>query len=106
MIDVAALNDIEDPGSLGVDLNEQGFILVRQGDEVFAFKNSCPHRGIRLEWEPNKFLDFEKQFIQCSTHGALFTLQAGECVAGPCKGQKLQAVPAQVSEGRILIDAG
>jgi nitrite reductase/ring-hydroxylating ferredoxin subunit len=30
--------------------------------------------------------------IQCATHGALFLIESGECVAGPCAGQSLQAL--------------
>jgi len=29
-------------------------------------------------------------------HGALFRIEDGECLQGPCPGQRLSAVPAEV----------
>ncbi len=42
---VCELSDIEDPGSLGFtgeSPGDNGIFLVRQGERVFAWRNSCP----------------------------------------------------------------
>jgi len=41
--------------------------------------------------------------IQCSTHGALFNIETGECLQGPCLGQSLQAIAHEVKDGKICI---
>ncbi len=64
-------------------------LLLAQQDKLYAYKNNCPHLGIPLNWQPDKFLSLEETHIQCSTHGALFTLEEGYCIAGPCSGQSL-----------------
>lgn len=95
------LDEIENPGAKAFDLDDQAIFVVRQGDQVHAYVNSCPHRGIRLEWQPDQFLDYEKQYIQCSTHGALFTLDNGKCIVGPCNGSSLRRVECRVVDGAI-----
>ena len=68
---------------------------VRREGEVFVYLNRCPHRGVALEWQPDQFLDPSASLIQCATHGALFLIESGECVAGPCAGQSLRAIPCR-----------
>ncbi|MDP3847276.1 MAG: Rieske (2Fe-2S) protein [Pseudomonas sp.] len=77
----------------------RGFLLggvklfaVRREGQVYAYQNRCPHRGVPLEWQPDQFLDHSNSLIQCATHGALFLIESGECVAGPCAGQSLKAL--------------
>ncbi|MBA1232842.1 Rieske 2Fe-2S domain-containing protein [Pseudomonas viridiflava] len=78
--------------SRGFNLEGHAFLAVRRQGEVFIYRNRCPHRGIALEWEPDQFLDSSASLIQCATHDALFLIENGECVSGPCEGQSLNAV--------------
>lgn len=70
--------------------------LLKQDGHIRAYLNHCPHLGISLNWQPDEFMSLEGTHIQCSTHGALFTLENGECVAGPCRGQALTALNVEV----------
>jgi len=63
----------------------------------------CPHRGVPLEWQPDQFLDPSASLIQCATHGALFLIESGECVAGPCAGQFLTALDSREDEQGIWV---
>ncbi len=78
--------------SRGFTLAENKLLAVRRDGRVYAYQNRCPHRGVPLEWQPDQFLDHSNSLIQCATHGALFLIESGECVAGPCAGQSLQAL--------------
>ncbi len=93
--------EIQDPGSKGYQVGEQQLFAVRSRGAVFLYRNRCPHLGIELEWLPDRFLDHQNQFIQCSTHGALFLIESGECVSGPCSGQFLEAVTHEVRDGQL-----
>ncbi len=42
--------------------------------------------------------------IQCATHGALFLIESGECVAGPCAGQFLAALDSREDEQGIWVE--
>lgn len=74
-------------------------LAVRRGAQVFAYVNSCPHTGAPLDFQPGRFLNLDKTPIQCSTHGALFRIEDGFCVKGPCAGKSLVPVAVVVPGG-------
>lgn len=100
---LCSLDDLENFHSKGFNIDEQQLFAVRQNQQVFVYHNRCPHLGIQLEWLPDKFLDIDGELIQCSTHGALFTIDEGLCVSGPCSGQSLSAVESEVRDQEVWI---
>lgn len=87
--------------------NGQGkleLFVVNQGGRFFAFENRCPHTGASLNWQPDQFLDFESRFIQCALHGALFRIEDGYCLRGPCLGRSLRPLPLQEHDGKLWLD--
>ncbi|MGH8352816.1 MAG: Rieske (2Fe-2S) protein, partial [Pseudomonas sp.] len=89
--------------SRGFRFEGLNLFAVRKAGQVYAFENRCPHRGIALEWQPDQFLDPSASLIQCATHGALFLIDSGECVAGPCAGQALSALSCREDESGIWV---
>ena len=79
-----------------------GFVMFHR-DQLGAYANRCPHLGIELNWMPGRFLDADGDFIQCATHGALFTPDRGHCIAGPCQGDALSPLEVRESRGQILV---
>jgi nitrite reductase/ring-hydroxylating ferredoxin subunit len=77
---------------------------VRKAGAVFVYRNRCPHRGVPLEWQADQFLDPSASLIQCARHGALFLIESGECVAGPCEGEALRAIESREDSEGIWID--
>ena len=75
-----------------LDGETQSVIVRRHGEDVQAWLNICPHAGRRLDWAPGKFL-LDKGRLVCAAHGAMFELEHGLCIAGPCRGSSLTAVP-------------
>jgi nitrite reductase/ring-hydroxylating ferredoxin subunit len=82
----------------------RGFV-VRLPDGVRAYVNRCPHLSYPLNYLPGEFLTYDRSLIQCCMHGALFEKDTGLCVAGPCLGRSLMALPVRVdSQGVWLAD--
>lgn len=81
--------------SCAFSLGDLQLLAVRRHGQVYLYRNRCPHRNIPLHWENDKFLDDSASLIQCASHGALFLIESGECVVGPCEGQFLSAVPCR-----------
>jgi nitrite reductase/ring-hydroxylating ferredoxin subunit len=77
----------------GRDVERFGVFVLRCNSGFVAYINSCPHRGTPLDWQPDRFLDVTGRLIQCSTHGALFRIEDGACVSGPCAGSSLKPAP-------------
>lgn len=102
-------DDIEDPGSRSFDIEIKGktqsIFVVHKNGEFFAYYNQCPHTGVNLEWQEDQFLDLDKELIQCATHDALFLIDSGECIAGPCNGESLQALPIRIIADEIHLHA-
>lgn len=103
MIKLCHINEIKEDSSKGFEVGENSIFAVKKDNQLHIYKNSCPHLGIELNWQEDQFLDMDASLIQCHTHGALFLIDSGECVAGPCMGQQLQSIPFKVVDGMIKI---
>ena len=77
--------------------------LVYHKQQVFSYINACPHTGVNLNWLPDQFLDSSGKLIQCAVHGALFDIENGNCLRGPCLGRALSAVQNVIIENRIFL---
>jgi nitrite reductase/ring-hydroxylating ferredoxin subunit len=102
---LCALAELADPGSRGFrfrtgDRLFAGFV-VRVGETVTGFVDSCPHAGWPLSGLDDRYLTRTGQHILCAGHGALFTLE-GACVAGPCLGDRLAAWPVTLRGGEVV----
>jgi nitrite reductase/ring-hydroxylating ferredoxin subunit len=95
--------DIPENQSKGFHINDQLFFVVHKYGEFHAYKNSCPHLGIQLEMVPDQFLDSTHSLIQCSMHGALFTIEDGLCISGPCFDRSLVSVNILVKDESIYL---
>jgi len=103
MSPVCSIHDISNPGSKGMTYNDTRLIIVQKNLQFYVYLNSCPHRGIPLEWQPDQFLDMDKEFIQCAMHGALFSIDTGRCITGPCPGEKLTPIPHCIVDDQIYL---
>ncbi len=104
MIELTDINDIEEDTSKGFEINNQYLFVVRKDGGCYVYWNRCPHLGTPLEWEEDRFLDADGALIQCSTHGALFQIDTGLCLAGPCKGKSLQAIDFTMEGNKIMVE--
>ncbi|HEX8486423.1 Rieske (2Fe-2S) protein [Sphingomonas sp.] len=78
-----------------------GFV-VRRGTAVFGYVDRCPHMGPVLAQVLDGYLTPRGDLIACSWHAALFEIDTGACVGGPCHGQKLIAWPVATIDGMIV----
>jgi len=85
-----------------------GLLAVREGEAIHVYVNSCPHIGTPLDWIPDRFLSVDGSRIVCATHGAEFRIADGECLRGPCFGERLERVVTRIEDGIIYVpeDAG
>ena len=107
---ICRLHELADPGAKGFTIGGgewplRGFV-VRRGETVRAYVNHCPHAGFPLNWQPDAFLAPDAPLILCAMHGALFDVDSGLCVSGPCAGRSLRALPLRVAQGCVMLDEG
>jgi nitrite reductase/ring-hydroxylating ferredoxin subunit len=78
-----------------------GVLLLRRGEQVWAYRNCCPHYSIPLNFEPQLFHVFDGEVLMCAHHTAMFHVEDGQCFDGPCLGARLEALPLQ-RDGSVL----
>ncbi|GLS26886.1 Rieske (2Fe-2S) protein [Marinibactrum halimedae] len=94
------LNDNE---SRGFSTKEYSLFVIQKQGELYVYRNSCPHLGVELNWVENQFLDPDCELIVCSTHNALFLVESGLCVAGPCNGASLDAIAHEIVNDELIV---
>jgi nitrite reductase/ring-hydroxylating ferredoxin subunit len=78
-------------------------LVVRWDKKLYGYVNRCPHQGVNLDSERNQFLDPNGTRLICGKHGALFQVETGECLEGPCRGTRLEPVRLSVLDGDICV---
>ena len=106
-IEVGRFDELGDPGCREFRIGEgdwpfKGFV-VRKGKQVFAYQNYCMHVGHPLNWQPDSFLTADGSQIVCASHGAIYEIDSGVCVSGPCPGRVLRAVVVEVKAGMVIV---
>ncbi len=81
----------------------QPAFAVRANGQVFAYLNRCAHVPIEMDWDNGQFFDFSRQYLLCSTHGALYDPATGRCLGGRCNGRGLQALAVQEENNHIYL---
>jgi len=68
-----------------------------------AFVNLCRHLPVPIDGGSKRYLSGDGQHLLCGTHGALFRLDDGDCVAGPCLRMPLFALPCEEEDGVLYV---
>lgn len=103
---LCAAADLAERGpAVGFDVLEHGqparAFALRYDGRVVAYLNRCLHVPMELDWQPGQFLDAERRFIVCATHGATYAPGDGRCVGGPCGRGRLKAIAVQERDGAV-----
>ena len=80
----------------------KGFVVKRAG-KFYAYQNLCQHLPITLDLNDDDFFTHDKAQLQCHMHGAVYDIETGHCVAGPCQGSNLVALQIEEEETRLVI---
>jgi nitrite reductase/ring-hydroxylating ferredoxin subunit len=105
--EIYKLDDLLDADAKGlvalVGGKQRNIFIARKGEQVFAYLNWCPHNQVLIDQIPNKFFNANKSYIQCSKHGALFKVDDGLCIEGPCEGERLKSLDISIENGIIYL---
>lgn len=85
---------------------EERGILVMTPAGPRAWKNQCRHLALPLDGDaPGRFFDREERHLACTAHGACYRPDDGLCIAGPCQGSRLKALPLVILNGVACLDS-
>ncbi len=104
------LDELPDGDARGFDpllTGQDSVLVVRRGQRLHGYRDLCPHYGdTPMAWRRHAYLNAERTHIVCAAHGALFDIDSGACVRGPCLGQALTPVVLIVSAAGQVHVAG
>jgi nitrite reductase/ring-hydroxylating ferredoxin subunit len=75
--------------------------VMRFDGRVVAYLNRCVHVPTEMDWQHGKFLDGDREYILCATHGAAYAPLNGRCVGGPCGGGRLTVIDVEERDGQV-----
>ncbi len=109
MRQIAKVNEIPESGHRFIyrdgPFEEEGLLLRLPDGTVVAYKNECRHLPMPLDdREPRRLWDPSGSYLECSSHGARYRPADGLCIAGPCEGSHLRALPVHVRDGEVFLD--
>jgi nitrite reductase/ring-hydroxylating ferredoxin subunit len=87
----------EDQGTVA-QVGDEDFALFRDGDHVYGYVNSCPHKGGPVG--EGLVVD---GIVTCPWHGSKFEIATGALVSGPAEGP-LSPVRLEIEGDDILVD--
>jgi metal-sulfur cluster biosynthetic enzyme/nitrite reductase/ring-hydroxylating ferredoxin subunit len=94
---VATLEEIPPGGRLSIVVDDLPALLVRVGDEFYAFEDVCTHDGQPLTDGP-----IEGREITCPRHGARFDMATGQPTRMPAT-EPIATFDVKVSDGAVLV---
>ena len=104
MISLVSVSELKEGKSKGIEYENKYIFAVRKDNLFHVYWNICPHLHTPLEWQEDQFLDNDGGLIRCATHGALFNIDSGKCLVGPCKGKNLRKIPFVVQNETIMVE--
>lgn len=105
IFDEADLAEMEARGYVGrVAGMQRNIFAVRRDGEIYVYLNQCPHAGSLIDHIPGKFFAPDEVHLRCGMHGALFRIEDGVCVDGPCLGESLKRLPIEIRDGGVYLE--
>lgn len=107
-ITLCRVDEIEDGGALALaaalPAGNTDLVILRRGNQAWAYVNKCPHFSVGLDFEPGEFATYKGVVVMCAHHSALFRFDDGFCIEGPCEGASLTRVPIKMDGNKVIFD--
>ena len=90
-------------GSNEYGIPREGLVVVDESGTPHCYLNECKHLPIPLDGGSRDFFDAGGRHLFCGTHGAVYRLEDGYCLEGPCEGEALEAIPLSIEDGVVFV---
>jgi 3-phenylpropionate/trans-cinnamate dioxygenase ferredoxin subunit len=97
---VCALSELDDRKPLAVRIGDVPVVLVRDGDEVHALRDECPHASMTLSEG-----EVTRKGLECWMHGSCFDLRTGEPSSPPAT-EPVDVYAVRVDGDDVFVDPG
>lgn len=76
-------------------------VLRDQEGTIRGYMNECQHIPVPLDAGTGQFLTYDRRYLMCGLHGAIYQRHDGLCIAGPCAGETLEKVEVEEEAGVV-----
>jgi nitrite reductase/ring-hydroxylating ferredoxin subunit len=90
-------------GFVRVSAGDASVLVGRVAGEWRAYRNECRHRALPLDLGARTPMSDDGRYLLCNQHGALYRLQDGACILGPCAGERLATVAVTEDGGDLIL---
>jgi 3-phenylpropionate/trans-cinnamate dioxygenase ferredoxin subunit len=97
---VAASGDLDDGGTLKVQLGDTAVALVRIGDDYYAIGDRCSHADVSLS---DGYVEVDDCTLECPKHGSGFDLRTGDPTSLPAT-RPVPMWDVTVRDGEIFLE--
>lgn len=95
------------PVSYRTSEREVALLVVRQGSELRAYLDLCPHQFLPLTQRGKRVLSADGERLRCTNHNAEFAVADGRALGGPTGGCGLTPVALEVApDGTVRVNKG
>jgi 3-phenylpropionate/trans-cinnamate dioxygenase ferredoxin subunit len=94
-IEIGLVSELENGGSLFVEVDEQAIVVFNIAGELFAIADQCSHDN-----GPLGEGDVEEYEVVCPRHGAKFDIRTGKALSLPAI-VDIPTYPVRVIQGKI-----
>ncbi len=95
-VDIGTLDDYKADG-VSDKFARSRFLVIRNGNKIYAASNLCTHKGVTLTVKNGEIL--------CSKHGSRFSNE-GTVTKGPARDSLVRFAISLDANGRIMVDTG
>ena len=91
-----AVDDLWEGEMVGLELDGVPVLLVNVDGEIRAYRDRCPHQGMRLSQGR-----LQGTTLTCAAHHWTYDLRAGRGI-NPCSAA-LEPIPVRVNDGQVWV---
>ena len=106
---LCAIDDIAEGEAKGfvarVGGKQRNILVVRKDGAYYGYLNRCPHAQNLLDQIPGIFFNRDNTKLRCGLHGAVFRIEDGLCLGGPCEGESLTSLSVETEGGNVVLVA-
>ena len=96
---LCSINELTEAQARRFEVAGSAIVVVRIGEQVYALEDRCSHEDFPLS---DGLVDVDECQIECSRHGAMFSLETGAACSFPAV-KPVDSIAISVVDGQVEV---
>jgi nitrite reductase/ring-hydroxylating ferredoxin subunit len=97
------MEELPEDSAIRFLLADCDLIVIHRKGRLYGYRNECPHMNLPLSNRSKGIFDKDQGHLVCIQHAAVFDIENGRCVKGPCLGMELESVNIETNNGKLFL---